>query len=113
MKKSRFIVVIISIILLVMTSIIIYCVTPHKYSLTDFEKLESGDNFVMVMLKLGRPSEIMEGGTGLLHFGYELPDDSYVYLTFGKGLISLETCVRYKDNKIIDVYVSKNNKICK
>lgn len=106
MKKKIFLEAILFVLILVCIFLI-----PRHNTAEKFSKLKYGDSFVITMLKVGKPSHVSEGGIGLLHFGYELDDDSTVYLTFGKHLIWLETCIRFKDNKVINRYVTKIDKL--
>lgn len=93
-------------VFIITTISVITFLIPRNNTLDKFKTLEYGDSFIITMLKLGKPSIVSEGGIGLLNFGYKLEDDSIIYLTFGKKLTILKTCGRYKNSKIIEIYVS-------
>lgn len=104
MKSVKKILSIVLIITITLTGIFLI---PRNHTPDSFSKLNKGDNFILTMLRLGRPTDVTRGGIGLLHFEYQLEDESSVFLTFGYWLTGLETCVRYKDNEVLDRYVTK------
>lgn len=89
------------------------CITifliPRNHTAEDFKNMSYGDSFIVTMLRFGKPTMISQGGTMRLYFKYRLLDDSVVVMNFGKNLISLEACVRYKNNEVIEVYVSMDD----
>lgn len=80
---------------------------PRNNSPNDFAALKKGDNFVLTMLRLGKPTNVSRGGINIIYFEYKLSDDSSVYLTFQNWHTSLDTCIRYKDNEVLNRYITK------
>ncbi len=107
--RSISIVTIVTLVLIFIFAIIYF--VPRNTTSATFTQLEYGDNFILTMLRLGKPVSFNEGGNGTVFCRYEVDDGAIVYISFSNRLFYLNGAEMVKDNQTIKTYVTKTDNV--